>query len=95
MVLDNAAIHTSKGNKYLENFVWHELGVFILFLPTLSPEWNPQELGWRVMVRGMQSYPLCVLREVDRHTPAFAANEVLSTITHGCVCGFFRKSQVL
>lgn len=95
LVLDNAAIHTGKDNKYLEDFVWHEFGVFILFLPTRAPEWNPQELVWRVMVKRMQSYPLRVLREVDQHSPAFAAHEILGTITHECVRGFFRKSQVL
>jgi hypothetical protein len=47
------------------------------------------------MVRGMQSYPLHVLREVDSHSPAFAANEVLGTITHKCVCAFLGMTSTL
>ena len=95
LVLDNAAINTGRDNKYLEDFIWNEFGVFILFLPTRSPEWNPQELVWRVMVRGMQSYPLRVLRQENSHSPAIAANDVLGKITHDCVRGFFRKSEVI
>ncbi|KAL3779012.1 hypothetical protein ACHAWO_010742 [Cyclotella atomus] len=82
LVLDNAAIHTGKSNKYLDDFVWTNFGVFILFLPTRTPEWNPQELVWQVMVKGMQHYLLRVLREVSSHSPAHAANKVLGTIDH-------------
>jgi hypothetical protein len=95
LVLDNAAIHTGKDNKYLEDFVWSNFEVYILFLPTRSPEWNPQELVWQVMVKRMQNYPLRTLREVDSHSPAYAANEVLGTIDHKLVRSFYRKSQVL
>lgn len=97
LVLDNAAIHTGKYNKYLEDFVWTEFGVFILFLPTRTPEWNPQELVWRVMVQGMQQYPLRLLREVESNSPAFAADSVLKLMEydHEKVRSFFHKSQVL
>jgi hypothetical protein len=94
LVLDNAAIHNGKDNKYLEDFVWNTFRVFILFLPTRAPEWNPQELVWHVMVRKMQSIPLHVLRQQKRDSSAIAAQMALSEITHDDVCGFFRKSQV-
>ena len=95
LVLDNAAIHTGRSNKYLEEFIWNEFGVFILFLPTRSPEWNPQELVWRVMVKGMEYYPLRVLREMTSHSPAHAAHNVLKTIGHKKVKKFYKKCQVL
>ncbi|KAL7502194.1 hypothetical protein ACHAXN_000223, partial [Cyclotella atomus] len=95
LVLDNAAIHTGKSNKYLDDFVWTNFGVFILFLPTRTPEWNPQELVWQVMVKGMQHYLLRVLREVSSHSPAHAANKVLGTIDHKMVRSFYRKAKVI
>lgn len=79
LVLDNAAIHSGKDNKYLEDYIWKEFEVLILFLPTRSPEWNPQELVWSFMVRGMGSLPLRPLREINCHSCAIAANAALTT----------------
>jgi transposase len=78
LVLDNATIHNGKDNKYLEDFVWNTFCVFILFLPTRSPEWNPQELVWQVMMRKMQFIPLHVLRQHKRNSSAIAAHTALS-----------------
>jgi hypothetical protein len=33
LVLDNAASHTGKGNTVLEDWLWEEHSVFVLFLP--------------------------------------------------------------
>jgi hypothetical protein len=33
LVLDNTANHTSKGNTVLENWLWEEHSVLVLFLP--------------------------------------------------------------
>lgn len=95
LVLDNAAIHSGKDNKYLEDYIWERFGVWILFLPTRSPEWNPQELVWRVMVQGMQTIPLRSLREISTHRTVYAANASLNKITHKHVVGFFRHAQII
>jgi transposase len=96
LVLDNAAIHNGRDNKYLEDFVWKKFEVFILFLPTRASEWNPQELVWQTMCRRMLSYPIRVLRELNmQHSTARVANICLEGITHENVVGFFRHSQVL
>ena len=41
VTLDNAIIHSDKDNKHLEEWLWWLVGVFVLWLPTRSPEWNP------------------------------------------------------
>lgn len=94
LVLDNAIIHTGKDNKYLEEFLWREFQVMVLFLPTRAPEWNPQELVWRHLVQKLKTFPLRVLRAYNTHSPAFAANEVLKGVTHEQVRSFFYLSQV-
>ena len=43
LILDNAAIH----KECVERWLWENYAVFVLFLPTRSPEWNPIELVWR------------------------------------------------
>ncbi len=44
LVLDNAANYTGKGNNVLEDWLWEEHSVLILFLPARAPEWNPIKL---------------------------------------------------
>jgi hypothetical protein len=95
LVLDNAAIHSGRDNKYLEDYIWERFGVWILFLLTRAPEWNPQELVWQVMVKGMSTIPLRCLREVNSHSTVYAADDSLKKITHKHVVGFFRHSQVI
>lgn len=75
-----AAIHSGRDNKYLEDYIWERFGVWILFLPTRAPEWNPQELVWQVMVKGMSTIPLRCLREVNSHSTVYAADASLKKL---------------
>ena len=70
VVLDNAIIHSGGSNKYLADFCWRHFQVFILFLPTRLPEWNPQELVWKDMVCDTKKVPIKVLRRVEKHSSA-------------------------
>lgn len=62
LVLDNAAIHHQAEAATVEDFLWnHEvdgspLRVLCLFLPTRSPELNPIELVFHILVRRMKSF---------------------------------------
>ena len=48
VVLDNAAIHTSK--KFKEQIKrWEEKGLFLFYLPPYSPQLNPIEQLWKFM----------------------------------------------
>ena len=48
VILDNAAIHTSK--KFKEQIKrWEEKGLFLFYLPPYSPQLNPIEQLWKFM----------------------------------------------
>jgi transposase len=67
LVIDNAAIHTGKENGVLEDWLWEyirpngdgePLKVYVLFLPTRSPELNPIELLWAILVKRLKTFPM-------------------------------------
>eukprot|EP00571_Detonula_confervacea_P003009 CAMPEP_0172316252 /NCGR_PEP_ID=MMETSP1058-20130122/27605_1 /TAXON_ID=83371 /ORGANISM="Detonula confervacea, Strain CCMP 353" /LENGTH=173 /DNA_ID=CAMNT_0013030521 /DNA_START=69 /DNA_END=586 /DNA_ORIENTATION=+ len=58
MVLDNATIHSDGENSVLEDWLWDRFGVFVLFLPARSPEFNPIELVWNTLVARLKNVPL-------------------------------------
>lgn len=81
--LDNAPIHVGKCNKVLGDWLWKHHGVFLLFLPPRTPEWNPIEPMWHTMVKRIHAKNLTDLRErygVD--CVAHAAAEVMEEFTH-------------
>ena len=62
LILDNAPIHTGGGAAAVEDFLWNTvvdgepLNVLVLFLPTRSPELNPIELVFHILVQRMRSH---------------------------------------
>ena len=58
LVLDNAAIHVSGENDDIGEYLWDRFRILVLTLPTYSPELNPIELIWNVMIQRMQSFTL-------------------------------------
>ena len=95
LVLDNAAIHTGKENSVLEDWLWDNFGIFVLFLPTRSPEWNPVEQVWKILVRRLKTYPLAVLKTIGAHSAAYAASHILSEITHEEVYNMYRHCEIV
>ena len=82
LVLDNAAYHTGKQNRTLADWLWTKQGIYALFLPARTPEWNPIELVWATLVKRMKMINLKKLRdEVGTDCAAFAAEKVLSNIS--------------
>ena len=51
IVLDNAAIHVGGKNSYLGKWLWDNFRIFLLLLPARTPEWNPIELVWLLLVK--------------------------------------------
>ena len=91
LVLDNASYHTGKGNNILANWLWKYFGVFVMFLPARTPEWNPIELVWATLVKRLKSFPLCNLyKRMGVDSVAYAANKILGEITHQEVAKFYR-----
>jgi len=95
LVLDNAAIHTGRENRELEDWLWTGYGVFLLYLPTQTPEWNLQELVWWHLVQRLKTYPIRVLRSHTQHAVAYAAHDILLQVTHDQVLRMYKKCGVL
>jgi transposase len=95
LVLDNAAIHDKGENTYLEEWHLETFGIFILFLPTRMPEWNPTELLWRLLVQLLKNYPIRLLRQFSKDAPAHATDDILSKVTHREIAGMYMKCNYL
>ena len=92
LVLDNAANHTGKGNTVLEDWLWEDHSVLVLFLPARAPEWNPIELMWNCLTQRLKYFDLSVL--TGSHRVVAAAATILESITHEENYRFYKKSGV-
>ena len=81
LVLDNAAIHFQGENDGLEDWLWSRCGIWVLSLPTRSPELNPIELLWRSLSICLKQCPLHLLNSC-KNAVAHAAHEHMSNIQH-------------
>ena len=76
----------------LEDWLWNKHGVFLLYLPARSPEWNPVELVWNVLVQRLRTLPMSDLkRRYTKNACAYAAADILDEITQEEVWSFYDK----
>jgi hypothetical protein len=61
LILDNAANHMGKCNTVLEEWLWEEHMVLVLFLPARTLEWNPIELMWNHLTQSLKYFDLSTL----------------------------------
>ncbi|KAL7524232.1 hypothetical protein ACHAXR_001481, partial [Thalassiosira sp. AJA248-18] len=94
LVLDRAAIHTGGQNTILEDWLWDNYRIFLLLLPARTPEWNPIELVWNILVQRLQVFSLSAAYQMGEHSLVKASEWILNHITHAEVDGCFRKSGV-
>lgn len=93
LVADNAANHTSGANSDLENWLWDNFRIFLLWLPARTPEWNPIELVWNILVSRLGVFSLEVARCIPgQHSLVVAAEMILGSITHEDVRACYEKS---
>ena len=98
LVCDNATIHQQGYNSDLGDFLWNTpaldgepLRILLLPLPTRSPELNPIELVWHIMVQRVR---YGVKRVDEQHAVARAAENVLNAMDFElmrktyCHCGY-------
>ena len=95
LVLDNATIHNGGENSVLEDWLWDNFGICLLFLPARSPELNPIEQVWKLLVQKMKKVPLNVMREAGADASAQAASVILSSMTHCDVAGCYKHCNYL
>jgi hypothetical protein len=92
LILDNAANHKGKGNTVLEEWLWEDHMVLVLFLPARAPEWNPIELMWNCLCQRLKYFDVSNL--TGSHRVVAAAATILNEITHEEIFRFYRKSGV-
>lgn len=95
LVLDNAAVHTGKDNSVLEEYLWQTYGIYLIFLPARTPEWNPIEQVWKHLVQKLHSLPLRQCQEAGPHVTAYAAIGILNSITFDEVRQFYIGSGLI
>jgi transposase len=66
LVLDNASIHNGGDNNILEEWLWDNFGVLLLFLPARSPELNPIEQVWKLLVNRLKRLRFYQLSHMKR-----------------------------
>jgi len=91
LVMDNAAIHHYKESADLEDILWNNFEIAIVFLPTRAPELNPIELLWHTLVRRMQSIELSGTVLQQGQLAAQAAAAIMNDFTHDDVVSCYRK----
>ena len=75
----------------LEDFLWEEHNILIVYLPARTPEWNPIELIWNLLIRRLGLIPLHVLHIYKKDAVAHCATKILSEITHEDVYKTYHK----
>ena len=81
LIADNAKYHFYGDNRNLIDYLWEHHRIFVLLLPVQTPEWNPVELIWALLVQRMGRYPLHSIRSIGEHMIAHVAHDILSKIT--------------
>ena len=94
LVLDNASIHAQGNNTHLKEWLWVNFGISVLFLPTRTPEWNPTELVWRMLIQRLKYYPISTVRNFCSDAAAHAADDILSKITHHKIAGMYANCKL-
>jgi transposase len=90
LVLDNASIHHFQELTGLDAYLWNYHGIFLQFLPTRSPELNPIELLWKILVQWLKHFPLSDDYGPRTHQVACAAEKLMNEFTHNGVDASFR-----
>ena len=82
IVADRATIH-----KDIEELLWDTCRVLFIFLPSRTPEWNPKELNWQLLVKRLANMPITALESIriksgDRGSiVAHAAADILNKMS--------------
>jgi hypothetical protein len=67
---------------------------FLLALPTRSPELNPIDLIWKILVQGLKTYPLAPVQGRP-HAVAYASCHIMREITHDDVAKCYKHCNYL
>ena len=91
LISDNSYYHWGGEAATLEDYLWEEHNILIVYLPARTLEWNPMELVWNVMVRRLSLLPLAHIQAFGTNAVAHAAAEILNQVCHDDVDKFYDK----
>lgn len=95
LVLDNCIVHRGKENTVLEEWLWEDHQIYIVWLPARTPEWNPIELLWNCLAERLKHMSSEELVEIPGNNRVVkAAVRVLEGMTHKNIFSFYEKSGV-
>eukprot|EP00594_Rhizosolenia_setigera_P015463 CAMPEP_0178958698 /NCGR_PEP_ID=MMETSP0789-20121207/11798_1 /TAXON_ID=3005 /ORGANISM="Rhizosolenia setigera, Strain CCMP 1694" /LENGTH=376 /DNA_ID=CAMNT_0020641455 /DNA_START=63 /DNA_END=1193 /DNA_ORIENTATION=+ len=91
LVLDNASIHRFRDSVNLEDWLYDNYNILLLFLPARSPELNPIELLWNFLVQRLKIYNLGLPRRTG-NAVAFAASDIMNKFTFEDVVKVYKSA---
>jgi hypothetical protein len=93
LVIDNASIHRYRESAVLEEILWEDYKILLIFMPAQSPELNPIELLWHILVQRLRRVPLAGRHTSERN--ALAAKDIMDTFTHSEVESCYQKCNYI
>jgi hypothetical protein len=93
LVIDNASIHWYRELAVLEEILWEDYKILIVFMPARSPELNPIKLMWNTPVQRLRRIQLTG-RNTSERTP-LAAKYIMDEFTHSKVASCYRKCNYI
>ena len=93
LVIDNASIHCYHDSAVLEEILWEDYKILLIFMPARSPELNPIELMWNILVQCLRRVP-----RTGRHTSernALAAKDIIDTFMHSKMASCYQKCNYI
>ena len=94
LVLDRAALHAGGENTFMEDWLRDNCRIFVLLLPARTPEWNPMELVWNILVQRLHIFSLDIAHSRGKHSFVQVSPVILDGITQEEVDGCFGKCGV-
>ena len=89
IVMDNDSIHCYREAAVLEEILWVDYQILIVFMPARSPELNPIELLWHILVQQLKIVPLDGNHSSEQTVKA--ATDFMDSFTHSNVISCYRK----
>ncbi len=89
LVIDNASIHCYHDSAVFEEFY----KILLIFMLACSPELNPIELMWNILVQRLRRVPLTGRHTLERN--ALAVKDIMDTFTHSEVASCYRKCNYI
>ena len=82
IVGDRAPYHMGGVNEHLEELLWENHNILLIWLPARTPEWNPVELVWSLLQRRLGIIPLNFYKIHGKDSIAHLAALILDEMTY-------------